>query len=434
MINITANENGATSLPLVMIIIIVMTLFASILLANNQKSTFSTKREEQKHKALYIAESGINNYLFNLNKDPDYYKTTKHPAETSWQIYDEGEYSLKVTPLKDAVGVEIVATGQADVRNGKSIVKQQRKIKATIQKRSFLKYMYYTNHETTEGTGNRIWFISGDVLQGPIHSNDYININGAPVFKAKATTARTFYPSVGSAIFEQSYEENVQPLEMPSTNNELKTWSENSGYYYNGLTNIDLSSNGTIDISNSSRLSTGPTGVGISLPGNGVIYVDGQTSSKYSSLSGNVFIKGTLNGKMTIASKGDIYITDDIVYSNRDNDMLGLIAENYVYINHYDNRGRDVAPKNVIIHAAIFSLNHSFTFERYYRRPTKGTLTVLGSIGQRYRGPVGTFSSGRPVSGYSKDYNYDQRMQFDEPPHFIEPLNTGFYVTNWEEL
>jgi len=25
-------------------------------------------------------------------------------------------------------------------------------------------------------------------------------------------------------------------------------------------------------------------------------------------------------------------------------------------------------------------------------------------------------------------------MQYDEPPHFIEPLNTGFYVAIWEEL
>jgi len=111
-----------------------------------------------------------------------------------------------------------------------------------------------------------------------------------------------------------------------------------------------------------------------------------------------------------------------------------LIPENYLYINHYDNRSRDVAPRDITIHAALFSLNHSFTFERYDRPPQKGTITILGSIGQRYRGPVGTFRGNNIVSGYSKDYNYDQRMQYDEPPHFIEPLNTGFYISNWEEL
>ena len=428
------SEKGATSLPLVVIVIIVMTLFATTLLLKNQKATYSTKREDQKNKALYIAESGINNYLFNLNKDPDYFNNSTHPGETSWQTYDQGEYSLSVTPLTAAVGVEIIASGRTNIKNDNKTVKQHRKIKATIQKRSFLKYMYFTNHETTEGTGSRIWLITGETLKGPVHSNDFININGSPVFQAKATTARTFYPSVGRAVFQLGYEENVQPLEMPSTNNELKTWGQNGGYYYNGLTYLTLNSNGTIDVSNSSALSSGPTGVGLSLPGNGVIYVDGATSTKYSSLSGNVFIEGTFKGNMTVASKGDIYITDDIVYANKTRDMLGLIAENYVYINHSDSRGRDIAPRDVKIHAAIFSLNHSFTFERYYRRPTKGTITIFGSIGQRFRGPVGTFSGSRPISGYSKDYNYDQRMQYDEPPHFIEPLNTGFYVASWEEL
>lgn len=427
-------NKGSTSLPAVMAIIMVISIIATVLLIYNQKSTFSTKREEQKEKALYVAETGINNYLFNLNKDPDYYQNTRHPAEDNWQNFGQGQYKLTVTPLQDAVGVELTATGRIDVKNNGRTNYQERKIKAVIQKRSFLKYLYFTDHETSEGTGSRIWFITGDVIKGPLHSNDYINISGSPRFKAKVTTARTFYPSVGSAIFEQGYEENVQPLEMPTTNNQLKTWSQNGGYYYNGSTTINLNSNGTIDVQNTNALSTGPRGVAVALPGNGVIYVDGQTSTKYSALSGNIFISGTLKGTLTIASKGDIYIMGNILYSNANDDMLGLISENYIYINHYDNRNRDVAPQNLTINAALFSLNHSFTFEQYARPPRKGTLTILGSLGQRYRGAIGTFSGNRIISGYTKDYNYDQRMQYDEPPHFIEPLNTGFYVSSWEEI
>ncbi len=428
------NNKGTTSLPAVVTIIVMLTVIATILIIYTQKASYSTKREEQKQKSLYIAEAGINNYLFNLNKNPDYYKTQRHVAQDNWANYGQGQYQLEVTPLEEAVGVEVIATGRIDVKNDGVTNYQTRKIKSIIQKRSFLKYIYFTDHETMEGTGSRIWFISGDIIRGPLHSNDYINISGSPTFQAKVTTARSLNPGPGSAVFEQGYEENVQPLELPSTNNQLKTWSQNGGYYYTGSTTIHFNSNSTIDISNNNALSTGPKGVSLALPGNGVIYVDGQISTKYSALSGNIFIDGTLSGKLTVASKGDIYITGSITYNNTEEDMLGLIAENYLYINHYDNRNRDVAPDNITIQAALFSLNHSFTFENYNRTPRKGTLTILGSIGQRYRGPIGTFSGSNRVSGYSKNYNYDQRMQYDEPPHFIEPLNSGFYVSNWEEL
>jgi len=430
----TVDEKGM-GLPAVLTIIAVITVVAAALMLLAKNAVFSTKREEQKQKALYIAETGINNYLFNLNKDPEYYKTTTHPAEASWQNYGQGQYKLEVSELENAVGVEIIASGRIDVKNNGQTNYQERKVKATIQKRSFLKYLYFTDHETVEGTGNRIWFITGDTIRGPLHSNDFININGGPVFKAKVTTARTLNPGAGSAVFEQGYEENVQPLELPSTNSLLKNWSQNGGYYYNGRTTITLNSNGTIDVQNTNNLSTGPTGAGLALPSNGVLFVDGQTSTKYSALSGNIFIQGTLRGKLTVASKSDIYITGDIRYNSTTDDMLGLIAENYLYINHYNESNRDVAPKDITIQAALFSLNHSFTFESYANTPKKGTLTIYGSIGQRYRGPVGTFNNGgQPVSGYIKDYNYDQRMQFDEPPHFIEPLNSGFYVSNWEEI
>jgi len=428
------NERGL-GLPAILTVIAVLTVLAASLLLLSKNAFFSTKREEQKQKALYIAETGINNYLFNLNKDPEYYKNSTHPAETAWQNYGQGQYKLEVSELENAVGVEIIASGRIDVKNNGQSNYQERRIKATIQKRSFLKYLYFTDHETVEGTGSKIWFITGDIIRGPLHSNDFININGSPVFKAKVTTARSFYPGTGSAVFEQGYEEDVQSLELPSTNSQLKNWSENGGYYYNGSTMINLNGNGTIDVQNTNGLSTGPTGAGLALPGNGVIFVNGQTSTKYSSLSGNIFIQGTLRGKLTIASKGDIYITGNVRYNDRAEDMLGLIAENYLYINHYDNSGRDVAPKDITIEAAIFSLNRSFTFESYTNTPKKGTLSVFGSIGQRYRGPVGTFNNGgQPVSGYIKDYDYDQRMQFNEPPHFIEPLNSGFYVSNWEEI
>ena len=93
----------------------------------------------------------------------------------------------------------------------------------------------------------------------------------------------------------------------------------------------------------------------------------------------------------------------------------------------------DIAPYDVEIDAAIAAVNHSFGFERYDEGTVKGTLTVVGSIAQKYRGPVGTFSGSTRLTGYSKDYAFDERMLYLTPPHFIEPANAGFEIITWNE-
>lgn len=172
----------------------------------------------------------------------------------------------------------------------------------------------------------------------------------------------------------------------------------------------------------------------VSLPSNGVIYVDGMAYSKGNAVNGDVYVAGTLSGRLTIAAKNIIYISGDVRYNDAERDMLGLIADNYVYIEHFRGR-RDVAPFNIEVNAAIFALNHSFGFESYRTGPAKGTLTIRGPIVQRYRGPVGTFSwGGARLSGYTKNYHFDPRMTYQEPPHFLEPANAGFELDSWEEV
>jgi len=47
-------------------------------------------------------------------------------------------------------------------------------------------------------------------------------------------------------------------------------------------------------------------------------------------------------------------------------------------------------------------------------------------IAQLYRGPVGT--SGGSGTGYLKDYRYDDRLAYSEPPYFLNPTSTAWYV------
>lgn len=400
-----------------------------------------SQHEEDYSKAVHVAEAGVNEYVWHMNKDENYYKNYSHPAEgqdgegkDNWVSYSGGDYHLDITPTSsEAPGVIVEATGRVKLSSGKYV---SRKVKAQIKKRSFVNYIYITDHETFEGSGQRIWFISGDTLHGPLHSNDIISIDGNPVFEDRVTSAKTIYERFGSnPDFQQGYEESVTPLDFPPANTELKLTAQVGGYYYYGETTITLNSYGTITVVNNDATgqTTGPTGT-VSLPSNGVIYVDGQALGKGTAANGDIYMEGILSGRLTIASSNDIYISGDLTYADSNEDMLGLVANNNIYILHYQG-GQDVAPYNIEINAAVFALNHSFTFEDYARSPAKGTITIRGSIIQRFRGPVGTFysGSGSKASGYSKDYWYDERMLYNQPPHFIEPLNSGFERVFWEE-
>ena len=84
---------------------------------------------------------------------------------------------------------------------------------------------------------------------------------------------------------------------------------------------------------------------------------------------------------------------------------------------------------NVRIDAAILSLQHSFTVDSYDCGAALSNLTVSGAIAQKYRGAVGT-SGG---TGYAKDYNYDDRLKYRNPPLFLDPLNAAWKVLRTNE-
>ena len=81
-----------------------------------------------------------------------------------------------------------------------------------------------------------------------------------------------------------------------------------------------------------------------------------------------------------------------------------------------------------MIHAAILTVKHSFRVQTYERGAPLGTLSVFGTIGQLYRGAVGTFSGSSPSTGYSKDYTYDQKLRYTSPPHFLDPVASAWGV------
>jgi hypothetical protein len=238
---------------------------------------------------------------------------------------------------------------------------------------------------------------------------------------------------------------------------------------YVGATFIRLNSNGSATIrsvrtDDPSSSKCPINGTMASLPGNGVIYVrsarPGETClssnphpyslsadvTSYNRCAGDVFVEGTLDGRLTIAAENNIVISNDLIYRGGrgagSDDMLGLVANNFVEIMHPVNNGGQnlhYLPggrtfEDPHIDAAILSVEHSFRVQNHDEgNDFDDPIDLFGTIGQLYRGPVGTFSGSSIVTGYSKEYKYDPRLEFISPPHFLDPVQSAWSVRSWSE-
>lgn len=227
---------------------------------------------------------------------------------------------------------------------------------------------------------------------------------------------------------------------------------------------------------------------------------------------GDVFVSdnpagGGITGQLTVASTNDVVITGTLKYQDcgasftsthdhpchfnatgtKTNDSLGLIADNYVVVNHpvkavcrlvTEGSGRTkkqvktcaesgaslaasckstqlgkpaaalcdppvtsaTCPKHrsgtkcLTIDAALLALHHSFTVDNEGLINTgtggvgglEGTLVVYGSIDQMWRGTVGIV--GTSPSGYTKDYDWNSIGAIITPPHYLAPSTPSWSV------
>lgn len=371
---------------------------------------------------------------------------------------------------------------------------------------------------------------TGDRVGGPFHSNDQIAINGSPEWSGLATTSKSdgtyldtrtgnSCASSGSGcsstpVFAKGFEFRA-PLTLPPSNNQIKAEADPAlsaaGCMYVGATSLKFKSNGEIRVKSAATDDPNPGKCPIDgdmsgVPSNGVIYVRGAKPSEtclsspphgydlsgditpYDNCAGDVFIEGTLDGRLTLAAENNIVITDDVVYeggrSASGDDMLGLVANNFVEIMHpvrnrsnqyykyvgeivatgfivasdcdyvYDDSGRrycyvianrtdDIRYQggnrrfeDPHIDAAILSVGHSFRVQNHDRgAPFTSSIDLFGTIGQLYRGPTGTFNGSTlaQVTGYDKDYQYDPRLEYISPPHFLDPVQSAWSARSFSE-
>ncbi|MCZ7536378.1 MAG: hypothetical protein M5T61_10990 [Acidimicrobiia bacterium] len=511
-----------------------------------------SRHDQNWNAALAAAEAGIDEYVFRLNENANYwqYNAANPPPDdntafTDWTPVPGGNtpalfrYDVDASTIATDGRVRLSATGR--------VGDAERNVYATLRRRSFLDYLYFTDFETLDPasytgspftaaqaqtrcskhylggvnlqrdvddrydyTGDsdssgayciEINFVSADAINGPLHTNDSFLVCGSPHFNGETSSSQTAgngQPyrtnsgcSPNSPVFANAGDpRTLPPLTMPPSNSALKaeTNAGVGGCLYTGPTRIKLNSNGTMTVkspfskqTNNAPCPTDGTGA---LPSNGVIFVQNVPSSSsdanytsgcpyyvsgrnhplglprssdlnsYGCRDGDVFLEGTLDGQLTIAADNNIDVTWHVTYAGGlgGDDLLGLIANNHVEIYHPvsctsggtssscnlnanfpTEPNRNAKFTNATVQAAILSVNHSFAVQQYGAGAPLGTLNVDGAIAQRYRGPVGTTSSGSIRSGYAKDYVYDQRLKYLSPPKFLDPVASQWGIATWAE-
>jgi hypothetical protein len=466
-------------------------------------------RNDLDHKQAYeAAKAGIDDYAFHLNADSSYWtKCTNVPTPNA--VNQQGStakrrsvpgstgatYAIELIPATGhsscdptntttataSMIEQSVNAGSFRIRSTGFSGNAKVSIVATFKPPSFLDYMYFTQHETSDpvtygypnpsaaldgansqcnllwqtgrynnpipGSGgdycDKISFISGDTINGPLYTDDALAICGHPTFgRSSLDMIEVGAPSPGwystcsgsSPNFVGNYVPGAGQLHPPSSGTSTLQNVVQSTFNYTGQVRICL--NGT-----SMTVGTGSTCTGKysgPIPSNGVVYVDnGSCSTAYTPFNvtypstsgcGNAYVSGSYSGQLTIAAKNDIIVNGNL--TNSGGGLLGLIADNFVRVYHPCSNGNNQSGSmtDPEIDAAILAIAHSFIVDNYNCGNQLGTLTVDGAIAQDFRGPVGTYGGYGGGTGYSKNYVYDDRLRYLEPPYFLAPEGASWVI------
>lgn len=420
------------------------------------------QRQETNQKALNIAEAGVNYYRWHLAHAPsDFQDGTGAQGPYLHDYFDPqgvkiGQFSLDIVPPEDGSSVvTISSTGWSlDEDNIK------RTISTSYGKPSFAQYSFLHNAN--------VWFGSGLTVNGVIHSNGGIRMDGENL--SLVTSTKETYtcgsetgcspsqekPGVwGTGEGSDLWEFPTAPVDFNSVSVDFVLAKQeaqekgiylapSSGYGYH----LQFNTDGTVsvyeitmmrskkgwspdngcenlyqEIRRENNLGT------YNLSQNNIIFVEDTT-----------WVDGIVNGKATIiaasfpvdTSSEVIWITDNITYKEKDgSSSLGLIAQKDIYY------GLNI-PDNFQIDAALMAqkgkiIRHFYSYWwvcSYYSDALKDNLKIYGSVISNQKS---YWNYGNPAwSGFTtRQIIYDPNLMYSPPPYF--PTTGEYEFILWEE-
>lgn len=211
----------------------------------NSNGALIGRMAEREKELRYAADAALQIGKSRLNNDPFAMPDTSYAqlAANSTVLGANGQpipnvtYNLYAGPTGSTTGqfgrfASVVA--EAIGPRGARFVRR-----LELQQESFARYAYWTNKET-QPSGGTIYFASGDILWGPVWSNDNISIHSSgATFNDDVTTAQSII-SPGYATFKKGYTEDANPITLPT----ITALSKLPGYATSGSLNFTPPSSG----------------------------------------------------------------------------------------------------------------------------------------------------------------------------------------------
>ncbi len=425
------NERGAT-LVMVLAIITAVLLIGSALFILGTGEADVVEYGVDNTMAFTVAEGGIERARAFLEQLAET-ESAVDPVGVSFTNQSLGGGTYTTTILDEVSGgqwvkmYDILSTGWKDG--------VPRQVRVTLQEETFAQYQWFINQ------GGWRWFRTGEKFEGPVHTNKKLQIDGDPWFGGKVTASEGITMKQGSnPTFEAGYELYVPTVDLPTFNEITSIMlpaANDAGIYAGPLTGNDaryevvLGQAGTGTLSYRSYEKVGPK-----YEYSTWIDVDIASLNGSAWFAEPVSIEGTLDGQLTIAVEGSITITNDLLYEDSSpgtgpnpgcDDMLGLIAENDIFIAETVPNMNDCE-----IHGVMMALWKNLEVEDYMHGPPRGRLIIYGGTMVEQVLHIGQYHQDEVVSGYYRDFRWDDRLDAFWPPFF--PKTGRYFVRRWQEI
>jgi hypothetical protein len=428
-------------------------------------------RKQAKYDAYAGALEGAADYLGNMIHSSGW---------KDW--YRDNFYDYKIIPQGERDIEYGISTNVRIIGKGKSGIYEENdeaEIPIDLVNETWADFLWLTNRERDSVRIEKIRFWNHDTLDGKVHSNDTIfleeNASGA-VFKKRVTTSMNYIdPRQNNARFEKGWGYRGR-ITFPDQAEEIRRYTGYPGWGTwdpDSITQITFSGPwifrrycGRMMRDSIWAIHCDPPYITNNppypVPTSGALFVNGKVwvtaargtrdktnrpwwSQDTSWDSASQWRSDGFRGQLTLASSDTMIIMDNLIYQGaRPNksvpssidscpDILGLVSENYIMI------GED-AGSVVYVNAAMAAIRGSIAVQDIYESIPPGwdnerqSLVIWGSLAQRNRGIVHTTEHplGRERGFIEKDYNYDIRLKYNPPPHYLKTLNLDMVF--WEPL
>jgi hypothetical protein len=312
-----ASERGAAIIIVLLLGLIGIALVTAMMTFANT-STPLARNDQDWNGSLSAAEAGIDDYLYRLSKDSSYWQKATDPTNPALVATGTGAQvpggSTESTFRYTRTPPTVTLNGTIKLKVTGMVRGSKRTLEATLRRDGFLDYLYFSKYETvdpdsysTTGTPSKAWadanckdryyyavgnpgdpgyipprvtsgspacneirWVTGDTLNGPLHTNDALRIDGNPIFTKKVTTSWAKVVNAGSpfrwvqhdstpsnpqfngtenqafpnppASYEKDNPIIASRLDPPADNSELLQDAQAEGCVYTGPTWIKLKS------------------------------------------------------------------------------------------------------------------------------------------------------------------------------------------------